>query len=72
MTGPGPFGPFRMHGAGRILPSDFSEQPYACQVVGWKGSDYLMGTIHSRKEADRIMDPVPIRFTPEGIQTARA
>jgi beta-fructofuranosidase len=37
MVGPTPFGPFRIHGTGQIIPLDYPIQPYANQVVFWQG-----------------------------------
>jgi beta-fructofuranosidase len=67
MAGQSPFGPFRIHGNGRILPAEFPRHPYACKSFQWKGGDFLCGTICSQEHGDQVCDPIPILFTPAGI-----
>lgn len=62
MVGPTPFGPFRIHGTGQIIPPDYPVQPYANQVVFWKGQAYLVGTVWN-DEQDFITDPIPLTFS---------
>ena len=67
MVGPTPFGPFRIHGAGQIIPTDYLLQPYANQVVFWQGQGYLLGTVWNDNQ-DFICDPIPLDFTETGIR----
>ena len=67
MVGSSPFGPFRIHGNGRILPLDYPVKPYANQLVVWKEQPYLIGTVWNDKQ-DFICDPIPVQFTDEGIK----
>lgn len=69
MVGTTPFGPFRIHGSGQILPPDFGEQPYAVQLVVWKGRPYLLGTVWN-DDQDYICDPIPVTFTETRITPA--
>jgi beta-fructofuranosidase len=66
MTGPSPFGPFRMHGKGEIIPPDCPVQPYANQIVIWRGRAYLMGTLWNDQQ-DTTTDPIPVVFTKTGV-----
>lgn len=70
MTGPAPFGPFRMEGTGRILPPDYPVQPYACQLVTLGGKTFLLGTL-VHPDGDAICDPIPVAFTDKGIRAIR-
>ncbi len=67
MTGPTPFGPFRMEATGRILPPTYPVQPYACQLVTWGGKTYLLGTL-VHPDGDAICDPIPVAFTDHGVR----
>jgi beta-fructofuranosidase len=69
MIGPSPLGPFHITGNGRVLPPDYSIQPYAAQIVWHEKKAYLLGTIFYQG-THRICDPVPVEFTPEGIKLA--
>lgn len=69
MVGPTPFGPFRIHGDGRILPVDYPAQPYACRVVMMNDQPYLLGTIIEPGN-DAICDPIPLKFTADGLRVA--
>ncbi len=66
MVGATPFGPFSMHGTGQILPPEHTPQPYAVQIVVWRGQPYLMGTVWN-DEQDFICDPIPVQFTKTGV-----
>ncbi|MBA4419625.1 MAG: hypothetical protein C0391_00580 [Anaerolinea sp.] len=66
MVGPSPFGPFRMIGSGEIIPEDYPVQPYAVQVVFWKGKVYLMGTVWNDAQ-DFLTDPIPVEFTSSSV-----
>jgi beta-fructofuranosidase len=74
MVGPGPFGPFRIHGNGQIIPPDYPIQPYANQVVWWKEHPFLLGTVWDddaggkTARQDYICNPIPLQFTETGIQ----
>jgi len=67
MVGPTPFGPFAIHGSGRILPTDYPVQPYAGQVVVMNDRPYLLGTIIDPGN-DAICDPIPLAFTDVGLR----
>ncbi len=67
MVGPTIFGPFRIHGSGEIIPPDYPIQPYANQVVFWRGQGYLLGTVWN-DEQDYICDPMPLTFSGTGIR----
>jgi beta-fructofuranosidase len=67
MVGPSLFGPFKMHGNGRILPLDYAVQPYAIQIVIWQEKPYLLGTVWN-DEQDFICDPIPLQFTDVGVK----
>jgi beta-fructofuranosidase len=67
MVGPSPFGPFRIHGTGQIIPPDYPLQPYANQVVLWRGQAYLLGTLWN-DEQDCICDPIPLDFSETSVK----
>ena len=67
MVGPSPFGPFRIHGTGQIIPPDYHLQPYANQIVFWQGQAYLLGTVWNDKQ-DFICDPIPVEFMETGVK----
>ncbi|NMC55375.1 MAG: hypothetical protein GYA48_17250 [Chloroflexi bacterium] len=67
MVGPSPFGPFKMFGNGEIIPCDYPLQPYANQVVFWKGQGYLMGTVWNEIQ-DYLTDPIPLDFSDDGVK----
>ena len=67
MVGPTPFGPFRIHGSGQIIPPDYPLQPYANQVVCWQGQHFLLGTVWNDTQ-DFICDPLPLVFSEQGVQ----
>jgi beta-fructofuranosidase len=67
MVGPSPMGPFRLHGSGHIIPPTPERQPYACQLVFLHGKAFLLGTVIVG-ESSGICDPIPVKFTPEGIR----
>lgn len=67
MVGPTPFGPFDMHGTGRILPPAYPVQPYACQLVTVGRQTYLLGTL-VHPDGDAICDPIPVTFTDQGVR----
>jgi beta-fructofuranosidase len=67
MVGTTPFGPFRMHNNGQIIPSNYHVQPYANQIVFWKNQHFLIGTVWNDKQ-DFICDPIPVEFTETGIK----
>jgi len=61
------FGPFRFLRTEPILPAAWPVQPYAGQIVQWRGKNYLLGTDWFTKEHDFIPDPIPIRATETGL-----
>jgi hypothetical protein len=67
MVGPTPFGPFRIHGTGQIIPPDYHLQPYANQLVFWQGQAYLLGTVWNDQQ-DFICDPIPVEFSETGVK----
>jgi hypothetical protein len=67
MVGDSWFGPFHIHGSGRIIPPDYPITPYANQIVFWQGRSYLFGTVWN-DEQDFICNPIPVAFTATGIE----
>lgn len=67
MTAPSPFGPFTSGPVRPIVPPDFPEQPYACQIVQWQGKWYLLGTVWNETQ-DYVCDPMPVTPTPQGLE----
>ncbi len=64
-VGESPLGPFRVASGNPILPPGDEDRPYACRVVRFRSAWYLLGTVWS-ESGDRISDPIPIEFTPDG------
>jgi beta-fructofuranosidase len=71
MVAPSPFGPFEMHGDGRVLPPEYSVQPQAAQVIRWRGKSYLIGTLWDDARGDALCDPIEIEFTPHGVKAVK-
>jgi beta-fructofuranosidase len=67
MVGPTPFGPFRIHGTGRILPVSYPVQPYACQLVVLGRRAFLLGTFQL-PDGDAVCDPIPVAVTEDGLR----
>ena len=78
MVGPSPFGPFKIHGTGEILPPDSAVKPYASQIVTWNDKIFLLGTVVGRpvregnttpgnEHQDYICDPIPIVADETGL-----
>ena len=67
MVAPSPFGPFKLKNPAPIVPFDHPAQPYAAQIVEWRGKHYLLGTLWRDGEADAICDPIEVAFTSDGI-----
>ena len=71
MVSSSPFGPFRMHGTGEIVPKSAPEIPYASQLIQWEGNWFLIGTVKwndAKGESSRyICDPIPISVDETGI-----
>lgn len=61
-------GPYRLHGAGRILGDGVWGAPYACEAVFFRGRFWLLGTCWEERETDRVCAPIPLRVTPEGFR----
>lgn len=59
MKGESVFGPFRFEVQDPIIPVDNPVQPYAGQIVRWKGSTYILGTVWNDKQ-DYICDPIEV------------
>lgn len=67
MTSENLLGPYCIAPSPLILPATLNPHPYACQLVSFKGHDYLLGTIWPEGGLSYISDPCPVRFTPTGI-----
>lgn len=61
-------GPYHVPELPLIIPGSVQPSPYACQWVGFKGRDYLLGTIWVEGEISYLSDPYLIQFTPFGIE----
>jgi len=70
MVGPSPFGPFRIHGTGEIIPADYAMQPYANQMVFWHGEPFLLGTVWN-DEQDFLCDPIPLGLSEVGARVGK-
>ena len=68
MVSSSPFGPFELRDPRPIVPFDFPFQPYAAQIVEWRGKHYLLGTLWLDGEVDAICDPIAVAFGPNGIR----
>jgi beta-fructofuranosidase len=60
MAGDGPNGPFRFVQRRPILPAEHPTQSYAGQVITWRGTSYLLGTVWS-DNGDCLADAVALR-----------
>ena len=66
LVGGSPFGPFRLHGTGQIVCHPPEEYFYAAQLVCFRGSWYLLATIHD-EGAERISDAIPVYGDETGV-----
>ncbi len=66
MVGPTPFGPFEMHGDGRVFHSD-TRMDYACQLIRWEGHAYLFGTVCEGGDS-YIGDLIAVEFGKTGVK----
>ena len=65
-----PFGPFRIHGTGEVVPGDAPVVPYASQLVTWNDEWFSLGTIRAEASPNglgAIGDPLPITADGTGI-----
>ena len=60
MAGDGPDGPFRLVHAEPIVSAGHPVQPYAGQVVAFRGRHVLLGTVWRDGGPDHLCDPIPI------------
>ncbi len=67
MVGDSPFGPFRIHGTGEIMPKAPSSWWYASQLVRHDGEWSLLGTVRDDDGRTAISDPVPVVADETGI-----
>ncbi len=66
MVAPRPLGPFQLERPEPVLPFTWST-PYACQLIHWRGRDWLLGTVvNDDHPLGAISDPIPVRFDPRG------
>jgi beta-fructofuranosidase len=66
MVGDSPFGPFRIHGTGQIIPHGLDEYFYAAQLVHWRQKWWLLATIHDDR-SQRICRPIEVYVDATGI-----
>ncbi|MGE9292186.1 MAG: hypothetical protein ACQKBW_01115, partial [Puniceicoccales bacterium] len=59
-------GPYRLAKHPHIIPPESPLQPYACQLVSFRGKDYCMGTVWSETPS-YMCDPIPVVFGESGI-----
>ena len=67
MVGDSPFGPFRIHGTGEIMPKAPSSWWYASQLVRHDREWSLLGTVRDDAGRTAISDPVPVVAGETGI-----
>ena len=67
MVGDSPLGPFAMERKRPIISPDEPVNPYAGQVVAWRGRHYLLGTV-AESRGGAISDPIPVRFTSDRLE----
>lgn len=60
MVGPTPFGPYSLERGDPMVSPDHPDQPYAGQVIKFKGEHYLLGTVWRDSEPDYVSDPIAI------------
>lgn len=70
MVGDGPDGPFRLAHPEPIVAADHPVQPYAGQVIVFRGRPVLIGTVWRDDEPDFLCDPIPL--TREGDRLTSA
>ena len=71
MVGESPLGPFRIHGAGEVLPPDAPVRPYASRLIQWHGQWVMLGTANVGGTRF-ICDPIPVVATEIGVRAAGA
>lgn len=64
-----PRGPYRVDGTGEILPPGSPVRPYASQLVEWRGTWYLLGTVRG-DGPDAICDPLALVADATGLHPA--
>jgi beta-fructofuranosidase len=67
MVSESPFGPYQLHGNGKILPDNFPTRLWAPQVTRFKGKSMLFGTVVI-ENATGISDPYEVEFTDSGVK----
>lgn len=67
MVGDSPFGPFRLHGTGEIMPTAPPSPWYASQLVSFEGEWSLLGTVTDEAGRTSISDPVPVTADETGL-----
>lgn len=70
MVADAPFGPYRIHGTGEMVPHAPEVYFYAAQLVHFQGSWHLLGT-RNGDGPDRICDPVPVTADATGVHGSR-
>ena len=66
MVGESPFGPFRIHGTGQIIPHGVDDYLYAAQLVNFQQRWWLLATIHD-ENSQRISRPIEVYADATGI-----
>ena len=67
MVGDSPFGPFRLHGTGEIMPTATSSSRYASQLVHFEGEWFLLSTVRDHVGQTAVSDPIPVVADETGI-----
>ena len=67
MVGDSPFGPFRIHGTGEIMPETPPSWCYASQPVRHQEEWFLLGNVLDDAGQSAVSDPAPIVADETGI-----
>ena len=62
-------GPYRPPARPTLFSPADPIQPYACQLLSFKGVDYCLGTVWGEGGKSYISDPIPVAFEENGIRT---
>jgi beta-fructofuranosidase len=71
VQGASQFGPFFGSTLRAVLPADYPVQPYAGQIVQWKGKTWLLGTVWDDVQ-DYICDPIELFLGGDGVVSCLA
>jgi hypothetical protein len=67
LVGESALGPYRIHGTGEVIVTPPADWFYAQQLVCFKGSWWLLGTIHDPEKGQWISDPFPLTADETGV-----